>query len=176
MAIVKMKRLRVAAMAQEREELLRALLRLGCVEISEPDHLADGWPDFLRRSGSALAETKGEAADAASALDALRRFAQTKDGLFIQRRPVKESDFLSADAARRAKEACGRINGLTAKLTTLDAERERLTAVRGQLCTEAAALLRAARQRHQREEELYGSAMDWAVADALIEEVCRFLA
>ena len=128
MAIVKMKRLRVAAMAQEREELLRALLRLGCVEISEPDHLADGWPDFLRRSGSALAETKGEAADAASALDALRRFAQTKDGLFIQRRPVKESDFLSADAARRAKEACGRINGLTAKLTTLDAERERLTA------------------------------------------------
>ena len=123
-----MKRLRVAAMAQEREELLRALLRLGCVEISEPDHLADGWPDFLRRSGSALAETKGEAADAASALDALRRFAQTKDGLFIQRRPVKESDFLSVDAARRAKEACGRINGLTAKLTTLDAERERLTA------------------------------------------------
>ena len=128
MAIVKMKRLRVAAMAQEREDLLRALLRLGCVEISEPDHLADGWPDFLRRSGSALAETKGEAADAASALDALRRFAQTKDGLFIQRRPVKESDFLSADAARRAKEACGRINGLTAKLTTIDAERERLTA------------------------------------------------
>ena len=55
-------------------------------------------------------------------------------------------------------------------------ERERLTAVRGQLCTEAAAFLRAARQRHQREEELYGSAMDWAVADALTEEVCRFLA
>ena len=36
MAIVKMKKLRVMAMADSRDALLRELLRLGCVEISEP--------------------------------------------------------------------------------------------------------------------------------------------
>ena len=36
MAIVKMKKLRVMAMADSRDRLLRALLRLGCVEIREP--------------------------------------------------------------------------------------------------------------------------------------------
>ena len=42
MAIVEMKKLRVMAMASQRDELLRGLLHLGCVEISEPDgKLAD---------------------------------------------------------------------------------------------------------------------------------------
>ena len=37
-----MKKLRVIAMADHREELLKGLLKLGCVEISEPDgKLAD---------------------------------------------------------------------------------------------------------------------------------------
>ena len=36
MAIVKMKRLRLAAMTGDREELLRLLQSMGCVEISEP--------------------------------------------------------------------------------------------------------------------------------------------
>ena len=51
MAIVKMKKLRVMAMADSRDQLLRELLRLGCVEISEPaGHLADpAWAALLRR-------------------------------------------------------------------------------------------------------------------------------
>ena len=36
MAIVKMKRLRLAAMKQDRDELLALLQRMGCVEIDEP--------------------------------------------------------------------------------------------------------------------------------------------
>ena len=36
MAIVKMKRLRLVAMGSDREELLRLLQRMGCVEIDEP--------------------------------------------------------------------------------------------------------------------------------------------
>ena len=60
MAIVKMKKLRVMAMAGQRDALLRQLLRLGCVEISEPDaRLADpAWAALLRRDSSALAEKK----------------------------------------------------------------------------------------------------------------------
>ena len=36
MAIVTMKRLRLLAMGEDREALLDALQRLGCVEVSEP--------------------------------------------------------------------------------------------------------------------------------------------
>lgn len=130
MAIVKMKRLRAAAMAKDRDALLGELLRLGCVEISEPDRLMSGpdWPARLRRSGSALAETKGDAADAAAALEALRRYGKEKDGLLLRRRTVTEEEFLSAEAEAQARADCARINGLTARLTALDAERDRLTA------------------------------------------------
>ena len=51
MAIVKMKKLRVVAMAGQRETLMKGLLHLGCVEISEPDgKLSDpAWAALLRR-------------------------------------------------------------------------------------------------------------------------------
>ena len=54
MAIVKMKKLRVVAMAGQRETLMKGLLHLGCVEISEPDgKLSDpAWAALLRREDS----------------------------------------------------------------------------------------------------------------------------
>ena len=60
MAIVKMKKLRVMAMADSREALLTGLLRLGCVEISEPDgKLADpAWAALLRREESRLIQRR----------------------------------------------------------------------------------------------------------------------
>ena len=39
MSIVKMKHLRLFAMDADREELLRQLQHLGCVEIREPDQI-----------------------------------------------------------------------------------------------------------------------------------------
>ena len=56
MAIVKMKRLRLAAMSRDREELLTLLQRMGCVEIDEPSSAADDpdwaslWPPPGKRS------------------------------------------------------------------------------------------------------------------------------
>lgn len=52
MAIVKMKKLRVVAMAASREELLRGLQHLGCVEISEPENITasdPAWAALVRR-------------------------------------------------------------------------------------------------------------------------------
>ena len=37
MAIVKMKRLRLIALAQDRDALLSSLLHVGCVELREPE-------------------------------------------------------------------------------------------------------------------------------------------
>lgn len=128
MAIVKMKKLRVVAMAKERDALLRELLRLGCVEISEPDGALEdpAWSAPLLQNACSLMDAKGSIADVTTALGAIRRYAAVKDGLFIKRRPIKESDFLSADSAEKARETCGAINGLLARLSDLQCEQGRL--------------------------------------------------
>jgi V/A-type H+-transporting ATPase subunit I len=46
MAIVKMKKLQLAAVQSQRDEILRELMLLGCVEISEPCAAPD--PSCLR--------------------------------------------------------------------------------------------------------------------------------
>ena len=49
MAIVKMKKLRVVALSSQREQLLRQLLRLGCVEVSQPEEILSDprWAELL---------------------------------------------------------------------------------------------------------------------------------
>ena len=135
MAIVKMKKLRVLAMANRREELLDQLLRLGCVEISEPDgKLADpAWSALLRRETSALAEAKSELAQANSALDALKRYAGAKDGLFIQRRPIGQEEFLGDGTVRKAREVSGRIHTALQDIARLQGEEGRLLSRRAGL-------------------------------------------
>lgn len=128
MAIVKMKKLRVMAMAGQKEELLRQLLRLGCVEISEPDSkLADpAWAALLQRGTSHLVNKKSEIADVDTALAAIKKYAQLKDGLFIKRRPISEKDFLDMGTADQAKEAAQKIGDLLRSLTQLQSDETRL--------------------------------------------------
>ena len=59
MAIVKMKRLRVIAMAACREELLGQLQRLGCVEIREPETAREDMSGQLELESCRLAEANG---------------------------------------------------------------------------------------------------------------------
>ena len=128
MAIVKMKKLRVMAMAGQKEELLRQLLRLGCVEISEPDSkLADpAWAALLQRGTSHLVNKKSEIADVDTALENNKKYAQLKDGLFIKRRPISEKDFLDTGTADQAKEAAQKIGDLLRSLTQLQGDETRL--------------------------------------------------
>ena len=86
MAIVTMKKLRAAVMADRRDELLQGLLRLGCVQIREPEDTE--WAERFRRCPSALAEVRGRLAEVDVVLDALRRYGWTDEGLFSQRRAV----------------------------------------------------------------------------------------
>ena len=126
-----MKKLRVIAMADHREELLKGLLKLGCVEISEPDDkLADpDWAALLKRGTSALAEIRTELADVNTALAAIKRYGQVKDGLFIQRNAVSEEEFLSSESAEKARTASQKVGGLLQELSRLQAE---LAAAEGQ--------------------------------------------
>ena len=135
MAIVKMKKLRVMAMADSRDALLRELLRLGCVEISEPaGKLSDpAWAALLRRDASRLAETRNEQGEAAAALAALKRYGGTKDGLFIQRRPVSQEEFLSDGTLEGPRAVSRRINGYLQEISRLQGEEGRFLSRRAGL-------------------------------------------
>ena len=135
MAIVKMKKLCVMAMASQRQQLLRELLHLGCVEISEPDgKLADpAWSALLKRENSHLLDTKSEITDVNTALAAIKKYAQLKDGLFIQRHPISEADFLGEETAKQAKSICKRIDSLLQTISSLQSEEGRLRAKRAAL-------------------------------------------
>jgi len=130
MAIVKMKKLRVMAMADQREELLEGLLHLGCVQIDEPDgKLPDSaWANAFMRGTSKLVETRSELAEVNTALDAIKRYGQTKGGMFVQRPQVTEEALLSADTAERAKAAYRAVNEQLQTMTRLQGEETRLLA------------------------------------------------
>lgn len=123
-----MKKLRVMAMADSRDQLLRELLRLGCVEISEPaGHLADpAWAKLLRRDTSTLAETKNEQGETNAALEALKRYGETKDGLFIQRRPIGQEEFLGQAVMEKGRAVSRQINGYLQDISRLQGEENRI--------------------------------------------------
>ncbi len=123
------------AMASSRETLLRELLRLGCVEISEPDNrLADpAWAALLERGTSRLAETKNRQNEAAAAMDALKRYGSVKDGMFVPRRAVRQEEFLSSEAAKRPREVSEKINEALKELARLQSEEGRLASRRAGL-------------------------------------------
>ena len=116
-----MKRLRVIGFEEERDELLQKLLHLGCVEISEPeDKLTDPeWTALLRRDGSALTDRKAEAAALSSALDALKKYAPAKKGLFIKRKQISEADFFSESVKAEALQGAERINECTREIARI---------------------------------------------------------
>lgn len=123
-----MKKLRVIAMAGQREELLEGLLRLGCVEISEPDGKEQEWSALLRRGQSRLLSAKEDITQAGTALAALKKYAQTKDGLFIQRRPISEEEFLGGETVEKARAVSREIGEQLQALTRLQNEESRLLA------------------------------------------------
>ena len=134
MAIVKMKKLRVMALERRRDELLRGLLHLGCVEISEPEQLSDpAWSALLERGTSALPQTRTEIADVNSALAAIRKYAKVKDGLFIQRGLVSEREFLDPGGRTQAQAVSRRIGEALNEISRLQSEESRLTARRAAL-------------------------------------------
>ena len=125
-----MKKLRVMAMADCREELLKQLQHLGCVQISEPNQqLSDpAWAALLKRGSSQLTATKSEITDVTTALNAIKRYAKTKDGLFIQRGVVSETEFLGSKTVEGAREVSRKVGEALQELARLQGEEARLLA------------------------------------------------
>ena len=121
------------AMAACREELLGQLQRLGCVEIREPETAGEDWSGLLERESSRLAEAKGALAEVNTALAAMRRYGQVKDGLFVKRRLVTEKEFLGGGLEAQAKTVTQDVGERLRTLSGIQTEMSRLQARRAGL-------------------------------------------
>ena len=129
MAIVKMKKLRVMAMAADQERLLHQLQHLGCVEISQPsEELEDTkWASMIEPKESQQVQIRAEMSEAQSALAAVKEYApKKKEGFFPPRRQVTEEELLRPDTLRAGRRAAGRIHTWLDTLARMDADESRL--------------------------------------------------
>ncbi len=135
MSIVRMKRLRVIALEEQREALLSRLQRLGCVEISEPDDkLADpDWMALLGRANSNLGDVKAEEAAVSAALATVKKYVPTKTGLFRVRDTISQAELFSEQRKETVLENAREINRCVAEMAQLTTQTARLTALRDSL-------------------------------------------
>ena len=107
-----MKRLKLIGFSEQRSELLQQLLHMGCVEISEPDDKVTdpAWTALVRRDSSSLSDRKAEWSAVSGALDALKKYAPAKSGLFIKRADISEARFWDPQAKAEALAVAEEIN------------------------------------------------------------------
>ena len=130
MAIVKMKHLRLVAMRDDREELLRLLQRMGCVEVDEPlvdpeDPICSA---LARAEPSGLSFAREEQSGAERALTVLNKYAPDKGG-FLQPKPgLKEEVLFGGAALQPARTAAERVNEAERRIAAIQSESAKLTA------------------------------------------------
>ncbi len=125
-----MKRLRVIGFSEQRDDLLQQLLHLGCVEITEPDDKATDpeWAALLRRDTSSIASRKAEWSALNSALDALKKYAPAKKGLFQKRYDITEAKFFDEAAKNAALASAQSINDCTREIAQIYSAENKLNA------------------------------------------------
>jgi V/A-type H+-transporting ATPase subunit I len=123
-----MKRLRLIGMLPDREEVLRRLQHLGCVEIDEPtDMLTDpAWAELSRPGGTDLAAAKDAHAVVFSAFSVLNKYAPRKTGLFTPRPEVSEAKLFDDAIRSAALETAAVLNDGERHISALYAEESKL--------------------------------------------------
>ncbi len=136
MAIVAMNRLRLAAMAEDREALLKTLQRTGCVEITAAESEADGngASAFARPDETALAAAQEKLRGYRAALECLDRLApEKKKGLFRRRPVISEQQLFDRQNAERTDAAAAEIAERQQRLAAIAVEQAKTEALRASL-------------------------------------------
>lgn len=127
MSIAKMKHLQVIALRSDRDELMKALLHLGSVEISEPKELSEADAALVKRDDHAIQERKSDLRQLQQALQVLRKYESGKKGGFLAPRPqISESAFLDAQALEAQLTLARKVIAHGAEVSRLQAFRTRL--------------------------------------------------
>lgn len=128
MAIVHMKKLRLMVVRGQKDALLRDLMLLGCVQVSEPDALlADAEAAaVLRQESGNVTETRSELTRLNAALKLLDRYAPVKSKLLSSRPEVTEREFLDVGAYRKELDAVAQLEELEADVRRYNGEEAKL--------------------------------------------------
>jgi len=127
MSIVAMKKLRLIAVRSQREEILRELMLLGCVEVSDPGaEPEEEQLRSLRRTGGAeTARLRAAQAKLLNALRLLDRYAPAKKGLLTPLPEVALSELLDESALDHDSEIADGILALDEKIRRITTEESR---------------------------------------------------
>ncbi len=127
MAIVKMKKLQLMVVRAQKEALLRDLMLLGCVSVTEPDAPPEeDAVSFLRRESGRLTETRADQARLVGALGLLDKYAPVKTKMLSPRPEVTEAEFLDDDALRQELSAAQKLEELEARIRRVGSDESKL--------------------------------------------------
>ena len=125
-----MKRLRLIALAEDRDALLDSLQHAGCVEVSEPDgYLNDEqYAALVHRENAAVADARSSLTELQHAIDVMQQYAPQKGGLFTPRDQMAAADLLDEKARKAVLDKAAQINGHARTIGQLNARETRVRA------------------------------------------------
>lgn len=128
MAILKMKRLRLMLVRSRKEELLKELAKLGCVEFAELEGALEesGLGDQVSRESSDLMALKSRQASLEHAVELLNQYAPVKSGLLTAKPEITGETLLDDSGIGAALEKAGEVAGLDERVRRITAEESRL--------------------------------------------------
>jgi len=128
MSIVKMKRTKLIALSKDRKSLLKELMRLGSVEITETAELLkeQEWAEIAGFSESAAPQLRASAAEIDAALGVLNKYNHEKKSAFAPRPTISVAELFDTDGIKEALTVAGEINELVRRVTHSYAEEHRL--------------------------------------------------
>ena len=131
MAIRKMKRLTMAVVRSQKKELLKELIKYGCVEFSEIDGVITGSEveDLLKAEGSRLMMNKQELASVDHAIAILNRYAPQKSSLLSAKPEIESEEFLDESNLAEVLALAQEIEGNDDRIKRISAEESRLRSV-----------------------------------------------
>ena len=128
MAILKMKRLRLLYARSDGEELMRRLIRLGCVEFSEPEDEVRAM-ESLRKLPTETQTLKNEHASLERAIELLDKYAPEKKGLLSAPAEYSGDELLDDAGLEDALALAAKISSDDERVKRIIAEESRIRAV-----------------------------------------------
>ena len=132
MAIVKMKKLRLLAARSQKAEVLRELIRLGCVEVSQLEEAVQGSEieSLVRQESSKLMSLRTQHASVNHAIALLDRYAPVKSALLSAKPELEVDVLLEEQGIDAALELSADIAAEDERVKRIAAEESRLRGVR----------------------------------------------
>lgn len=127
MAILKMKKLRLMAVRSKKDELLRELIRHGCVEFSELEGEIQGsqLENLVSRESSDVATLKSQYASLNHAIVLLNTYAPKKEKLLSAKPELEDLVFLDDTGLTGALRIAEAIEGYDSRIKRISAEESR---------------------------------------------------